>query len=610
VVLLKTSNRADITLQYLEKIGRPTTTGGATMSEEQLADLWLAENLPSGIFAQAGVNIGAFGAASGGWAAEVSMATTLDPLPDVYYNPAYFMLNWKNLGFLKDTQVFPELLSLHGPLCGNGFIRQVSGGGSSILGSTLAQASVGDTILITDSLVYTEALVIDKGVNILSASDQVIDPADVVDPQQVILTAAFYDYPTLSGQSSFCPVTITSPAGSIVQLGKLLITDGRAETGGGVFISENSTPVLTNCIIESCMSTSATVTIPDETSIGDGGGIFIEGASAAILGCVIRSNAATIRGGGIALFGYGWPSIHACRIEDNFTMSSEGDGGGVSIQIAMPHDLNPWWWKQENLDQAAIKYARITDCTIQRNHAMDDGGGIYITNASRVIARNCHLVDNLAINNGGGIRMTFGSTLLLSDSFVENNISNSADSDNTNAGGGGIAARNAELLRITRTSIRNNIARKWSGGGLSFVTMSEGGLPLYDFDDILHDQYKYTGALLWVDADTTISNNEANEPRIGLPPADQHAKGGGVYILRNSVSGPLWDLSFRFIDSVQSILSTNQAPASWDPSDSFSSTTNRVYFQDMAIPTLSAGHADDDSLAARETTIRVFMNAS
>jgi parallel beta-helix repeat protein len=613
VTLLKTSNRADIALQYLEKVGQPTMSGGKTMSEEQLADLWLAGGLPSGIFTVAGETIGAFGAATSGSSVDVSMAASVDPLPDIYYNPAYFMLNWKNLGFLKDTQVFPELLSLDGPLCGNGIIRQVSGGGSSILGTTLSQANAGDTILITDSQTYAEALVIDKGVNILGASTQVIDPVDVADPQKAIPIVS--DYPTLTGQVSFRPVTITSPKESITQLGKLIVNDGVVDTGGNVFIGKDSSSLLTNCFIESGVTTApANIFDFDVISDGDGGGIYIDGASPAILSCVVRNNIAALRGGGIALFGCGLPVIYACRIENNVTGATDGDGGGVSLQVAVPN-LPLLTWDQKNLDRAFVTYARIIGCTIQGNRAQDDGGGIYITNASRVIVRDCQIRNNSATNNGGGIRMTFGSHLMLSDSVVEDNVSNNGDSDNTTASGGGIAARNAGLLRITRTSIRNNTARKWAGGGLSFISISEGaakefGVTLYDFDDVLTNRYQHTGATLWVDADTVLSDNKALDTRTQLAPADQHAKGGGVYILRNSASAPLWDVDFRFMDSVQSILATNQASASWDPLDPSSSTTHRVYFLDTAMPTLSAGHADDNSLAARETSgLRVFINA-
>lgn len=669
VTLLSTSDRDVSQRKLLKKRGKLQQFGATPPTVEQMAALWLTGGLPDGIFALAGEMIGKFAPSSSGeFALEVSMVDRIDPPPQLFYNPSYFIAAWNDLQMLKDSPVFPELLSVQGPPCANGVIHLVSGGGSSALSSKLALANTGDTILITDSDTYTEALLINKGVNIMSTSAKVIDPVAVSEPEPSIPT--FPEYPTLSGNDAFRPITFESVTEGIAYLGRVVVTKGRVEglesgipgaslggMGGGIFVNQTDRVVISSCFVESCKTL-----VPDPINGGNGGGVQVHHSSPGIYACVIRDNQASGRGAGLGSYGYGWPSVYACLIQNNtpYRLDGHTDGGGISIQVGVP-DLGllssvavpgaalsdpilKGFFSKEKLAKTFDNFVRIVNCNILDNRAVDDGGGVYITNASRVIIRGSRIHGNTAVNNGGGIRLTFGSYLVLRDSVVSDNISNVNKDINTNAGGGGVAARNAGLLRIAQTDIVNNVAYGWAGGGLSFISVDEGaeefhlnlfGLPVgitfIDWNRLLVNQniYAHRGGALQIDADTTIANNRA----IKLPlqtETQNHAKGGGVYLLRNvgipagdnligATAGGLdktadgqtifWPIDVLILNTPVTLSPTNQADSRWDDVQQ-GSTTDRIYFLDKPVETLSYGHADDATLAAREANgLTVFVNA-
>jgi hypothetical protein len=68
-----------------------------------------------------------------------------------------------------------------------------------------------------------------------------------------------------------------------------------------------------------------------------GGGIAAVWASPTIRRCLIRDNIAQGRGSGVAVVGYGWPTLEACSIDQNHSGSTgRRDGGGIGCEIALP----------------------------------------------------------------------------------------------------------------------------------------------------------------------------------------------------------------------------------------------------------------------------------
>lgn len=93
------------------------------------------------------------------------------------------------------------------------------------------------------------------------------------------------------------------------------LTNGQAAYGGGVYINKG-TPIIRHCLITKCTATN--------TSWG-GGGIFLDSASAYILGNTIRNNSAALDAGGIYISG-ATPTI-----KDNTIFSNTAGryGGGI-----------------------------------------------------------------------------------------------------------------------------------------------------------------------------------------------------------------------------------------------------------------------------------------
>ncbi len=133
--------------------------------------------------------------------------------------------------------------------------------------------------------------------------------------------------------------------------------------------SSDDSSRLDYCVIEYGLADSG----PAETS--QGGGLIMVSSSPTISRCTIR-NCWARNGGGIATRSLGSPLISDCRIESNTALE---DGGGL-----------------------AFGNSTLLRCVIVGNHAGLRGGSMYLENpVSRLI--NCTLVDNSADSFAAGI---------------------------------------------------------------------------------------------------------------------------------------------------------------------------------------------------------------
>ncbi|MGZ5076596.1 MAG: hypothetical protein ACXV9R_08230 [Methylobacter sp.] len=72
-----------------------------------------------------------------------------------------------------------------------------------------------------------------------------------------------------------------------------------------------------------------------------GGGIAAVWASPTIRQCLIRDNVAQGRGAGVAVVGYGWPTLDGCLIDQNHSGNTgRRDGGGIGCEIALPGKMS------------------------------------------------------------------------------------------------------------------------------------------------------------------------------------------------------------------------------------------------------------------------------
>jgi hypothetical protein len=118
----------------------------------------------------------------------------------------------------------------------------------------------------------------------------------------------------------------------------LVITGGRATNGGGMFC-EFSSPALINCVFQDNISTY-------------GGGLSCQESSPTLSDCVFRRNSAAA-GGGMRCY-WSSPTLDNCRFEEN---DAEFNGGGLLCNFLSTPDLQA--------------------CLFVTNSAGDDGGGLY-----------------------------------------------------------------------------------------------------------------------------------------------------------------------------------------------------------------------------------------
>lgn len=112
--------------------------------------------------------------------------------------------------------------------------------------------------------------------------------------------------------------------------------------GGGIFISGDSSTVVSDCIIT-------------ENTAGGGGGVFLENnVKATIVNCVISKNTAGV-GGGFLVSG-GTPTIANCRITDNESTGDFFGGGAIFCNFSSPV---------------------VRNCTLANNKAKDLGGAVF-----------------------------------------------------------------------------------------------------------------------------------------------------------------------------------------------------------------------------------------
>lgn len=549
-------NRAKPVVARLQELNPQFTPANGPMLSAQLADLWMSNELPDGVFVMAGEQIGGPGPGTveGSFFTEIQMVETIDPPATLFYNPSYFIALWEEMGWIENDNLLPGLTDTSGPPAGNGVLKIVSSNNLFPISQAVADADPGDTILIPTNLTYYDEIIIDKPINLVGAS-----AASATSPSP--------DYPVLDGEGARRPITIRTVNSGIAHVGKLIIQNGWAtgdrRDGGGILVELANNVVISSCVVRECDASG-----DGYFGEGFGGGIAAYHSSPAILGCSIYHNRANSRGKGIGIFGYGWPTIVDTEVRENLSAdfgesNPRHDGGGIGIQICVTEQesmlalanqiynnlpLNLAFY-QPRLKLGRENFVRVARCKIIGNSAWDDGGGIYLTCASKLIIRSTKIWLNEALANGGGVRTTFGSDAIIRDCEIVGNHSQAdglalnEDGDEKRAGGGGIAARNANLLDIVRTLIADNVANGWAGGGVSFVSTDEGALfggwvgwfggqiAQFDWNNFLWDKliYDHDHALLRIDAASSFHLNRAT--RFSDQITD-HGKGGGLYALR------------------------------------------------------------------------------
>lgn len=194
-------------------------------------------------------------------------------------------------------------------------------------------------------------------------------------------------------------------------------------SGGGLTLDLAFTNV-TNCTFE------------DNTQMVSGGGIFVLDSSIKIDGCTFENNDVTRNGGAIDIVGFAGPTI------TNSTFIGNGagrQGGAINI---------------ESTDGGIPGKVKVYNCILRGNEARADaGGGIYVDSGPTTVA-GCTIVRNTADSDGGGVYWgAQGVDLLMVNCTV---ALNAVPTTSANYGGG-IYGDNDPPLQVVNTIFSDNI---------------------------------------------------------------------------------------------------------------------------------------------------------
>ena len=212
-----------------------------------------------------------------------------------------------------------------------------------------------------------------------------------------------------------------------------------------------------------------------------GGALYIEDARQwSVESSVFRANVAELGGGvfeqrGDALF-----------TNSSFRNNEARSGGGVHI-----HDGNATFEDvvltgNEATDSGGAMLiespkTQLTRCTVEKNHANRDGGGVKVKNRAVLVATDTEFSDNRAGKDGGGLLLEDSRGTLVSCDFTSNVAGNGAGlgvylanatvesckflrNNATRDVGGGIQIEERSVLRIADSDLYGNEAKGHGGG--------------------------------------------------------------------------------------------------------------------------------------------------
>ena len=217
--------------------------------------------------------------------------------------------------------------------------------------------------------------------------------------------------------------------------GSLTVTDSAfnnnsAVNGGGAIASTSGTTIINSTF--------------SGNSAPLGGAIENSSGNLTVGNCVFDNNSSTFGGGAIAAFGS--TNIFNSTFSNNKAPGAKSFGGAVYFQSAGGSLI-------------------ITESSLINNSSNFDGGAAYIKDGP-VTLRNVTISGNRAVNDGGGIVITetvqTPTTANLNNVTITNNL---ADSDNDGNGDGGGLFRAAGAAQLRNSIVAGNYDTPGNAGG-------------------------------------------------------------------------------------------------------------------------------------------------
>ena len=195
---------------------------------------------------------------------------------------------------------------------------------------------------------------------------------------------------------------------TIIEYGKKIEAN---ESGGGIYISNNSKIRLSNSTIRNCFA------------MYRGGALFCTNAQITIQGCSFENNISG-RGGGLYIY-----NSNLCVISNTRVMQNEAwtTGGGMEIQRTNLFMDNGLVCKNSAPQAGGIFFylseINLSSCRITNNTGFETGGAMYMSYISEESVIENTLIANNTSPEGGAVYTNLGSNPVLSNATVVNNSS-------------------------------------------------------------------------------------------------------------------------------------------------------------------------------------------
>ncbi len=216
----------------------------------------------------------------------------------------------------------------------------------------------------------------------------------------------------------------------------------------------------------------STIAITNNTTTGNGGGVYASGTSTTLTiqgtigGSATTGNSAA-KGGGVYLASGAKLTLTSATLSYN---NATADGGGLYMETSASSITNGSTGSVTNNtsgdDGAGIWTAAALTVTnslnITANTATGNGGGIYASGSSATVTLQSTTLTGNEAGNGGGIALASAAKLVLSSGTVSGN--------NATADGGGIYAESTTSTITGTGSVTNNTS---GGNGAGIWTAAE-----------------------------------------------------------------------------------------------------------------------------------------
>lgn len=271
--------------------------------------------------------------------------------------------------------------------------------GNGTLREAITEANSGDTIVFSSAL-SGHTIHLTSG-ELFVAKNLTIDGSTLADRIVIDGNGSFREFEIAEGYEAV--------------LNSLVLTNGFAPAGGGIYVDSPATLIAVNCAI--CGNST-----PADYG---GGGIFNGYTSTLTLNnCSVSNNFA---GAGGAIDNVGALTLNNCNVCGN----SSSYAGGIWNSIT----------------------AILNNCTLSGNDATNGPGGGLVNNDTATLD-NCTIAGNSS-TNGGGIDTADGSVLTLDNCTISGNSA-------AGGSGGGIYSDIGGTLFLTNTIVAGNAASTYA----------------------------------------------------------------------------------------------------------------------------------------------------